>query len=343
MRKTIVTALVVLLVMLAIVSCDSFSALPGAEKPEYTVDGERLVTVRVNISGTSGGRSLTGPLAKQEANYMEVIFRRGTKYYRAVGSVNDSLPIRIPAGEYSPTDAIMLIGRLSDHRLLATGALSATKDVQSTNTTTSTITFSVVSLTANISTTGTAFKIKEDSGNPKINIQTGFTTTDITKQGLIDDLPCFQVPTEIEDIEASLAITGFASTGTIITVTGAPIITFAPTEATGMDALSATFFDSDGDPATFPAAIGTDGTIRFKFTTGDDGGQYKVTFNIPVVGFSGTAVIPGRITWEIHGGTNTGIDYIGTEGGSGFKLLVAASPAEKFVDGTVSKPTTDWP
>jgi len=146
MRKTIV--IVTLLVMLA-VSCENGSV---AEKAEYTEDGQRLVTLKVNTGGTAGGRSLTNALVKEKANYMEVIFKRGIKFYRATGSVFEQLSITIPAGEYTTSEAIMLIGRVSDKTLLATGALSAGVNVQTNN---QEITFLVAILNTNTSTEGT--------------------------------------------------------------------------------------------------------------------------------------------------------------------------------------------
>ena len=306
MRKTIV--IVTLLVMLA-VSCENGSV---AEKAEYTEDGQRLVTLKVNTGGTAGGRSLTNALVKEKANYMEVIFKRGIKFYRATGSVFEQLSITIPAGEYTTSEAIMLIGRVSDKTLLATGALSAGVNVQTNN---QEITFLVAILNTNTSTEGTTkFTIDATGASP------AFPTTFSGKldKGLINGLPCFQVPTVTSGIKASLSFTtGFANTGALINVASipAPTVTF-----TGSPAISGTDVS-----VTAPTTTVGDGTIAFTFDS-KAAGNYVITFNIPVKGFGDDAK---GLTWNIRGGTKlvSAADF-GDDEGEGVRLVVTAAPAD---------------
>ena len=168
MKKTIITALIALLIVLAFASCEGFFSEPGAEQTQYTYteDGEQLVTVKVNTGGTAGSRSLTDALARSEAIYVEVIFKytdpdtTDTTYYRADGYYGPTLKVKIPVASYDPADnidnpfgndAIILIGKKSDGTLLATGVLDASYLV--VDDTIDKVEFTVESLTADIHAT----------------------------------------------------------------------------------------------------------------------------------------------------------------------------------------------
>jgi hypothetical protein len=313
MRKTIVMALVALLAMLAVVSCDSILA---GQKPEYTEDGQRLVTLKVNAGGTAGNsRSLTDAIAKLKADYMEVIFHDSGKYYHADDYMG-TLSIKIPAKLYADTDAILFIGRKSDGTLLAVGTL----DTGSLNVTagTSTLTFNVTSLTT---------ELNADAGTPSFVIDPtttgGFPTTSLTK---FDNSPCFQVFSTKTGLKASLAIDGFGATndGNIIEVTGTAV-TF--NNIGGAPAISVT--TGDIDAVTF---VGGVATVGFTFdapslTPPADGpaeAKYNISFVIPVKGFVASSP---HLTWYIRSGIKAGTDLDGGEK-NGVALLVTDSAGE---------------
>jgi len=312
-------------------SCNSGIKTPG-------VDEDGLVTLNVNTGGAAGNsRSLTAALAHLGADYMEVVFKDGTKYYRAKGDYYDNYPtnikVKVPAGTvgsektYDDTNAIILIGRESDGTLLATGVPTAQIKVPGD----SAITFSVTSLTANISAVGTSALTL-----------TGSNTTGGQFKGN-SAKPSFQVPYGATGITATLNIGGLASQGGTLTATGANIY---PTAVTGL----VTFYPVFGTPAsagitptgyTAPTAtataIGASSQLIFAFNTPaaptpDTDYHYIITFDIPVVGFStlsgptdGAGSAP--ITWHIRGGTQSGTDFTGASEAEGIPLIVTSDPS----------------
>lgn len=300
MRKTIFTALVTLLVLLAVVSCDSFNG----EKPEYTADGQRLVTLKVNADGIAGSRSLTDTLAKAKADYAEVIFKKGTNYYRAADYLG-TISIKIPVNTYAANDAIILIGR-RDGTLLATGAL-ATGSLN--------VTASTPSVTFDVNSLETA--LNADAATPSFDINASdvpFTNIITTFEGD----PYFRVKTGTAQIRATLTIDGFTGTDTNIkydSTTGAevkfakignaPLITVAPTDIT----------------VTFVSGAGV---IAFEFATTTEG-KYAISFEIPVKGFDETKA--DHLPWKILSGLKAGTDIDGGES-NGVALLVLDSDEE---------------
>lgn len=361
MRKTILTALVVLLVMLAVVSCDIGSV---AGKPEYTEDGRPLVTLKVSVG--SGSRALTDALAKSAANYMEVIFKSGGKYYRKDGFLNGTLSLKIPADSYTKDNAILLIGRKSDNTLLATG--TTTKVVAATDNGT-TITFSIVSLTADLSASaGSTFAIIETSGDDgtdppnlvPIEETAGGVFKDNTSSGTFkidDSTPCFQVPTDMAGIKATLTIDGLTNTGAnIIVADGSKV---KPTAVTPV-----VFTKVEGDDPisilqtavtpTIGTSVTAAGKIGITFTTIGEG-CYIITFKIPVVGFAiyddptiptaHPTTTPGlekALTWFIRGGSEDGYQKdTGEYADDGVPLIVTTSPYT-LVPIKVGPITNDW-
>jgi len=335
MRKTFVTAFVALLAVLAVVSCDSI--LTG-EKPEYTADGRRLVTLSVNTGVTEdNSRSLTDTLAKQQdRKWVEVIFRdTAGDYWRGEGYLGVVPTIKIPVGDYYIDDAVLLIGKKSDGTLLATGtltgaSLSVAIEVKDTTTT---ISFTAVSLVSDIHAGASSnFDIVETSGTPDpVEDAKGGVFQGKTKLGQFDSQPCFQVPTEVTGIEASLSFTaGFAGTGVNIFVNGTPKVNF--NNLSGPVITPTGITPADTDP------VGT-GKIEFKFSTpalpADTLiGEYIITFNIPVVAYD--PAIDDIITWNIRAGTKTGMDFTG--GGEDGVVLLVADSLKRFANVGITTP-----
>jgi len=323
MRKTIVTAFFALLVMLTVTSCDSI--IPGleTEKAEYTADGRKLVTLKVNISGTeSNNRSLLDDSAKGTANYAEVVFVNDSKYYRAGGYLS-GISVKVPAGTYNATNAIILIGRKSDGTLLATGTLDTDFIVPSDPKITFTVSSLVTDLNANTSSTF-AFKIEE--AFPASTPISGTTFANKTSTGKFDEAghPCFQVPPNKADIRASLTINGFATTGTNIKVADNAKVTFSGIPE--ITVLSTTITPASG------TAVGPSGKFGFDFDTGEVG-EYIITFKIPVVGFSSANGIGSTShIWYIRGGIKTdGNPDFSKNDEEGVALLVTESPDPLYI------------
>jgi len=318
MKKTVVTALIALFIVLAFASCDNIITEPGAEKSgaekaEYTADGQKLVTVKVKVGGTAGNRALTDTLAKGAANYMEVIFKGGGRYYRAEALLSQTISIRIPAIKYNATNAILLIGKKTstDYALLATGITNTDADTQNT------IEFTIKSLTADLCAEGSpTFDIEEFSGSPdKIAEGNGRVFENKTKDGSFTDeiTPCFQVPLNTTNIFAMLTISNFGGTEAII----------KEVKKTSPVVKSEVTFNKEGTTTAEITANNINVTflsnsckIDFLFTTGGVDASYIITFDIPVVGFEvyapesspgvGDGVAPtlkDQIIWYIRGGT----------------------------------------
>jgi hypothetical protein len=314
MRKTFVMALIALLVMLAFSSCDGI----------LTEDnGDGLVTLSVNTGKTEGiSRTITDPLAKQEANYVEVIFKDtvGGGYYRANGYQGAKLKVKVPAGTYNNTNTLILIGKKSDGTLLAFGTSDATGVTVggASDPLDPTIEFTATSIVTKISAdTGTNFVIDTTNiTNPLFPIAT------INSGVFYDDDPntaCFQVPTGVSiaaGIKATLNLTGANFAGL-----GDRIIINPTSPATTIDPVTIT---PVGDPAsviTLTAAGATpksgdmvDGKIEFAFNTTTES-RCSITFDIPVVGYDGVTVVgngTAPLTWHIRGGTEPGYDFKGT-------------------------------
>jgi len=316
MRKTIVTALIALMVMLALASCDN--GITGQSD-----DG--LATVKVITSGLADSRSLVSTDAKSNSTYMEVIFRNGSDYYYASDFIGSTISLKVKVGTYSTggaNDAIILIGR-SDGTLLATGKLDG--GTATVGTGSNSIAFTAVPLFAalNADATSSAFAIVEASAG------TGFTGYTDKGSFLGDDGVCFQVKNGTADIEASLTVGGFGATGgdiKIVDVTSP--VTFTEVGAT---ANPITIVGNYSHAAG--ASLGTTGKFSFKFTSVGTS-YYKITFDIPVKGFDSANT--NLRTWHIKGGIKSGIDLTGDINNNAVALAVVSSPASY---GTVT-PTT---
>ena len=323
MRKTIVTALIALFVMLALVSCDNMAAGAGGGggKAGYTADGRELVELTINSSGTVSrsvttngtegvSRSLTTDIAPKEADYMEVIFKDGASLYRNYGPT-PQISIKIPAKSYSSSEAIVFIGRYSDMTLLAY-AMPASGTFDATSATPGNFTFHA--LTANLTVGGTDFVITDS----------GFTNTTFNGQSKTGKwyssstaADCFLVPTGQAGIIATLTIHGLDSISiTALTPGATEGVIFIPTSGgTGITPTG----------VTPTAGTWSDGKISFTFSTVPitTPSKYSITFKFPVKGFDGSngvSLTPGgknALTWYIRGGTELGPDIPATTGADG--------------------------
>jgi len=337
MRKTFVVALVALMVMFAVTSCDNIP-VPGSEPVEYTADGRQLVTLTVNVGGTVNGRSLTDPLAKAGADFVEVVFKKGSDIFRAEGVFPTPIKIKIPTGSYTIDEAIVLVGRESDYVLLATGVMSGTTPVSSgsdfqISDSTTKITFTVQSLTANIKAGGGSFEIAENTGSPTaIEDNPDFAgKTAVGSYGADPNKnPWFQLPSNTSGIDATLTIAGLSATGSkIVRASGVNAVTASKVTLTAEDLPSiAVSSPNVGDPIT-------NGQITITLATpvniANSPNRYGIIFNVPVVGYE--SGIQNQVTWVIRGGTINGFDHTNS-GNDSIPLLVysGAPPVEHEVE-----------
>jgi len=331
MRKTIVTALVTLLVILA-VSCDNgLGTDKTVDKTEYTADGQRFVTLKV---GGTVGRSLTDANAKGARNFVEVIFRRefpagSYTYYRTSGFYGEQLSIKVPKVKYEVTDAVILIGKKdgTEYTLLAVGKLGSALDLPAS--VPSSIIFTVSSLTANLSA---------EAASPAFAITNstdfwGVSASVISKQGkYMDTQPSFQVPKQA-GITASLTISDFPSSGPVL----APAASPAPAAKISLITNSSTTIPATPDSPTPVTVSGTTCTFDFSFDTSSaTEGTYIITFSIPVAfGTDGDG-----LGWVIRGGTIKDVaDPSGTNQAEGVLLTVSTAAYVESVYLPIGTPT----
>jgi hypothetical protein len=225
MKKTILAALTVLLVMLA-VTCDSSTpGFSGVEKepPRYTEDGRLLVSLSIGTGNAS--RAMTGALAKANADYYEVAFQdlsNTSKTYRASWDYTKTGRIAVPAGDYDDASkAILFAGRKSDRTLLAVGVITAVDGTAGTEITsiTTSVTFTLSALTNDV---------KNDPVNSTFQITgpVGYETSDIASVAdfplaKIDNInyPLFRIPDNIAAINADYDV-NFPTISTIDTKDG---------------------------------------------------------------------------------------------------------------------------
>jgi len=347
MKKTIITALVVLFVMLMFATCDNIITEPGAEKPEYTytADGRKLMTLKVNTGGTAGSRGINQTIA-ETADWVEVIFEASDgKFYKTEGANGLTLTITLPVETYDVDKAVALIGKkitipastptdpdTYEYTLLAIGYLSEQAKLAEV----SKVTFSVAPLEVNLSaaanTLGTTIAANVYKSSFKIidtwiigtelfkdiNPSTG-SNVDNTIKGkfLGDNSPCFLLPTDRTKTEVSLTIGGLDDTSSLISVDkdadlddGVVIFNYFPKTTSKASELKATNIVID-------RTNGLD--LNFDLET-TDAGKYVITFEIPVFGLSDTeetnsdqanfkAGYKKTLPWIISGGTQTNPDF----------------------------------
>ena len=357
MKKTIITALIALLVVLAFVTCDGIITEPGAEKPaySYTKDGRKLVTLSIKTGGTTASsRGINDTIAKAGANYVEVIFTDGTHFYKTEGYLGFPLTVTVPVDTYDETNSIMLIGREDDKTLLATAVPSASVDL---TTDAPTIEFTVTPLLVNLSTSGDSFVIDDAGGfsdgtDPIVPDFTGKSKTGTVWNNL--PLSCFLVPTGAADIEATLTI---KINGDIYEHISDLIMVDIGASSVDFVKIINVSGNTDITPSAVVADIGYDDTtisdkfgyvsldITFDTATSD---SFLITFEIPVFGLSDTAVSNSDtsslyttgISWIIRGGTNSSSpELVGSiPDGEGVALHVADTSKMP-----ITIPTPTWP
>jgi len=346
MRKTIVIALIALLVILA--SCDSGFGVPDADKAaKYDADGRELVKLNITTSGALGttgaldnSRSLSNALAREqgEANFVEVIFKGTNQYYRATGLFGGAIPISIEKTTYTTADAIMFIGKMvspTDYTLLAVGYLTGTIDLKNSAPSDGKVNFALASslyALLNVKAATPAFEITEST----INSVSGWEEADLYKTGYVGSLPSFQVPktATATNIGAKLTIGGFPviSVPPVLAVNAAPTVTFTPNGTESLPPSVATL-------STTSAAFASGNCVlSFTFDTSlASAGAYIITFKIPVI-FSGDT--NHVITWNIRGGTLSGIAESNAAGSKaeGVLISVKTDPNRDLSDITAIPP-----
>jgi len=316
MRKTFIMALIALMVMLALVSCDNFP-IPGGEKPD---DGLVAVKVKVDEAGANS-RSLTEALAQSQWNYMEVIFKKGSNYYQAEGYKTSGVSIRIPVGDYSDSGngAIILLGHKNGvNTLFATGRL-ATGD-EEVDATTVELTFTVTALTASLVADTNA-------------------TVVITGAAKGGTPPSFQVNIGTSNIDATVTISGFADTGADIKVTNRSVA-FQETTSTN-STVSVASTDITSPTIGNAIASANDAQVKFKFTAPNVESAFRITFPVTVKGYGDLSTIAdnlpnSNIEWVIRGGYLSGADILGN--GNDAILLTVVDPEEYAEIGNINVP-----
>ncbi|MDR2730290.1 MAG: hypothetical protein LBB81_05265 [Treponema sp.] len=321
MKKTFLTALAVLLVMLA-VTCDN--STPGIEKepPMYTEDGRLLVPLTIGTGSAS--RALTSDLAKNNVTYYEVAFKDqgSTKIYRKAWNYTQTGRIAVPAGTYTgAANAVLLAGRDSDKTLLAVGVITAVDATPGAVIlpNTATVTFTLTPLTNNVSAipitmtnppdpitaTASTFQITGPAFY-QTSAYTPATYTGFPRVKMLTDqktYPLFRVPAGIDitnaptDITATYAVAcgtaGANYAGVMIADEGKLISGPATNLANGVKV--------SGTIAPVSGAVPATGIFSLKISTdGITSGLSQISIEVPVCAIDITNDSPD--TWYIRGG-----------------------------------------
>jgi len=157
MKKTVFALFAVILV-LSLATCDLLDS-PVAK----SVAPEGMATLTINVKDGGTGRALTTTNAPLAADYYEVIFLTGGKYYQMAWDKTTyptaSPSITIPTANYNGSggnDAVLFAGTQTDKILLGVGVLSTTNIPAGTTS----VTFTVGALKSVVDNTiNSAFKI----------------------------------------------------------------------------------------------------------------------------------------------------------------------------------------
>jgi hypothetical protein len=336
MKKTILTALVVLLAIMA-VTCDSFAPDADKEPLQYTEDGRLLVQLTINAPKMS--RALTADLAKGGVDYYEVAFQDlsdPTKTYRTSWDYTKRGRIAVPPGEYDEVGkAILFAGRYSDRTLLAVGVLigvdgsgTASSPETSISPNTTTVTFLLSPLTNDVSddNSTSTFQILTPDTPPfdysTANAPTPYPTAQI--DGIT--YPLFRIPKNTATGITATYDVNFPTIASLDTKDGIII------KGAGRLVSSGVFFDNDSGVTVTGTITPITGTVPDSFeltinTGGLQSGLSRLSIEVPVCAINTTYGVPG--TWYVRGGMSQGILDAGVTANSlGGAVLLAVGPVK---------------
>jgi len=352
MKKTILTALVVLLAIMA-VTCDSFAPDADKEPLQYTEDGRPLIPLTINAPKMS--RALTADLAKGLVDYYEVAFQDpsdAAKVYRIAWNYAKTGRIAVPAGDYNDaTKAVLFAGRYIDKTLYAVGIITATSEGAYTEIlpTTTSVTFTLIPLLNDVSSnkTTSTFKITgplvDTVGGynySSANFATAIPTVELSGGKIY---PIFYLPpkgyantgspapdSDI-DITATYAVTcgaaGANYAGVIVTA-GAKIVSAGYSDDESEDLLTAVAGSITSPKANdaFPSSGEIELLIDISGVTKN--GLSRLAVDVPVCAISNANNAPG--VWHIRGGMNQTILDEGKNADApiGGAVLLAVGPVK---------------
>jgi len=372
MKKTVFALFAVLLV-LSLATCDLLE-VPQAAK-SVNEDGQVMKTITIKVEGVGVPRALNktnattaGPGA---ADYYEVVFKSGTKYYEVAWDDTDgSATITIPIANYANTgnDAILFAGLKSNKTLLGVGTISTTVGGagagSNSNVTAATtgVTFTVTALTNGISNIAASSTFKITGPTNDVVHGRNYATTATGNTPAIAVGPIFPIP-GVEsgtaysnptsaaggDITAEYSVTIPHNSGVILqaawsitpvilspwpgpeAAAGGGAVAYTPTAKTNNAALSAT---TVFDFSINVSAVTSDGLCAF-------------TIDAPVRALSSTATYENSnaqtpFVWHIRGGTDNANADDGS--GTGAAVVLAVGTHANFTRQiTITNPGTgDW-
>ncbi|MDR1803195.1 MAG: hypothetical protein LBQ94_06260 [Treponema sp.] len=334
MKKTVFAALVVLLALLA-VTCDG-GFIPSG-KPAA---GGEVEYVTVTIGVSERARTMSQPLAADEIDFYEVVFKAGSEILRGTASVSGGVItpnpwiVTIPIGTYAgdTNKAVLFAGKsnsATDKTLLAVGEITSNPYI----TVNSPVTFTLYAIRTGVNENGddSYFKITwpYTTSGSSATVDPSFKyrapeMVDVNGDGT--DYPAFLIPhdTESPGIRATYRFNVPSEEFVVITAPGATVLQpgdtgFTPTIA-GIGRKLPTITVS-GAPGDFPGGgyftLGI-GTKNLSFTDGqpDNYADNLAAFNIsiPVKAITEAQTTGGAVTdlgeqWYIRGGlNNTALD-----------------------------------
>jgi len=370
MKKQIFAALVVILT-LAIVSCDNF--LPfgddglgdGPTNVAYSPDGNSLTLyLEGNAPRAAENRALSKDLAMFAVNYFEVVFFDQTSpgtTVRASWEPGQSASIKgVPRVAYGTTlngsgsKAVLFAGRKSDKTLLAIGVLSGgteagggTHTAGTITANTTSVTFSLNALKAGASTT------QANSSYQTVSAPLSLTSIQINNKSVpIHQLTVGGTPpaTSITYTLDGVAPISSNHIGGIYVLAGAKAVLIGPTislNGSSVDIPGTPLLTISGSPTitTTPAsgAVLTSNAFQISITPATNatvGSIAALTFEVPVNAISSVAATTDGtlpVNWFIRPGYGTN-NYVLDEGtgNAGGSLLISygTAPSEITINST---------
>jgi hypothetical protein len=275
--------------------------------------------------GGGNARALTTDLAKAGYDYVEVVFHKDGRYYRASGFKGQNFTIALPAGTYGPGNAVAFVGRESDHTLLAVGVMTTPNDGIITAATTS-VTFILEALTADVTMRNTLTGADTDIG--EILDYAAYQYQDASVAGrneysfyrLDDDRP-YTLKYKIQTRHGALVHFQNTSTSGWLTQWGLlpdNLGTGSPAQLIGLD--------MPIDQGSTPTLASVHGKLPIEFTTpvtSPNGGWVGLKFSVPVSALAADTAATGGDLWYIRGGlANDYLDAGGGTSGGGFLFAI---------------------